>query len=86
MSGQASQGAEMAVREAVLGEIVHDRNTEPEAGWFIVGEGGYWDVDNACWCKDHEDDAPWTSEHFQLLGTVPRLLADRIIPPGQPPS
>jgi hypothetical protein len=64
-------------REAVLGEIVQDiRQAEydPNFGFFIVGVDGYFDVDNACWCENGPDDAPWTSEHFHLLGTVKDLL------------
>lgn len=55
-------------RTAELGELVHDRGARDDEAWFIVGEGGYWDVTNACWVNDHPDDAPWTTEFFNLYG------------------
>jgi hypothetical protein len=73
MSGHS---AEKDAREAVLGEIVHDRRAEPESGWFIVGVDGYFDVDNACWVQPEEGDAPWTTEYFHLFGTVQELIAE----------
>ena len=63
-------------REAVLGEVVHDRGSEPESGWFILGVEGYFDVDNACWCEFQEGDAPWTSEWFHLCGALHELIAE----------
>jgi hypothetical protein len=64
----------MSGREAVVGELAHARGLPPDAGWFIVGVDGYFDVDNACWCEPQEGDAPWTSQWFDLLGTIPDLL------------
>ena len=88
-----------AGREAVLGEVLHDRRAEPESGWFILGVDGYFDVDNACWCEFEEGDAPWTSEWFHLFGTLIELIAEgpgsaaryawaqqtRPLPPAEPP-
>lgn len=64
-----------AGREAVLGEVLHDAGSPPESGWFILGENGYFDVDNASWCGHRDDDAPWTTEHFEMFGTVSAALA-----------
>ncbi len=61
-------------RIAAVGEIAHGDH-EPDVGWFIVGEGGYFDVDNGLWFEDQEGDAPWDSENFRLLGTIPGLVA-----------
>lgn len=69
-------------REAEPGELVHDRGCDPDTGWFIVGEDGYFDVLNACWCEPQDGDAPWTTEWFDLFGTVLDLIATRPIPPG----
>lgn len=57
------------------GDVVHDLGSEPDTGWFIVGRGGYFDVDNALWCKPQDGDAPWTSEHFEIFGPLPQLVA-----------
>lgn len=62
-------------RTADIGEVVHDTGETPDVGWFIVGEGGYFDVDNACWCEPQEGDAPWTTEFFDLCGTARDLIA-----------
>jgi hypothetical protein len=72
----------MSERAAVLGELVHDRGSDPDTGWFILGVDGYFDVDNACWCEPQDDDAPWTSEWFDLFGTVHDLIRAR--PPAPP--
>lgn len=74
----------MSAEEAVLGELVHDRGSGPDEAWFIVGANGYFDVDNACWCEPQEDDTPWTSEWFDLFGTLPDLIRDRVYPTAQP--
>lgn len=68
----------MADEYAQVGDLVHDLGSDPDTGWFIVGQGGYWDVDNACWCKDQPTDAPWTTEHFEILGPIAALM-------GSPP-
>jgi hypothetical protein len=62
---------------AEAGEVLHDRGSEPDEGWFILGADGYFDVDNATWCEFSADDAPWTTEWFEFFGTVPRILAAR---------
>lgn len=60
--------------QAQVGDLVHDLRSEPGVGWFIVGDGGYWDVDNACWCDDQPTGTPWTSEHFELFGPIRMAL------------
>jgi hypothetical protein len=73
MTGRSDTGDGLA--EA--GEVLHDRGSEPDEGWFILGADGYFDVDNATWCEFSADDAPWTTEWFEFFGTVPRILAAR---------
>lgn len=61
-------------RDAVLGEVMQDAGSHGDEGWFILGVGGYFDVDNATWQEFSDGDAPWTSEHFSLHGTVADLV------------
>lgn len=74
MSGQSAESG--YPRKAVPGEILHDRGSLPHEGWFILGEDGYFDVDNSVWCEFADTDAPWTTEHFDLLGGIRHLIAE----------
>jgi hypothetical protein len=65
---------------ARLGELMQDRGEadtigSERSGWFILGVGGYFDIDNATWQEFDESDAPWDSDNFVLHGDVRDLAA-----------
>lgn len=66
--------SERSGETAQVGDLVHDLGEDYDCGWFIVGEDGYFDVDNAIWCDPQPTDAPWTTEWFEIFGPIPALV------------